>query len=357
MKNHGAFAHQVLIALAVTISVAGALYGLYLIWEVLLLFFVAFILAAALRPTVLKISRKFRLPLMVSALLIQLALFTFIGSFLALVVPPLLRESTHLVNSASQMVEIPNIDWNSIFNQSLTQDFDQLTQAFNSFENLIGRFGQSISSLFGIVNSVMTAIILTVTLFVIMYYFIVSYDHLARAFAWMLPGSKEARIARSEKMLNNVSLQLGGWIRGRFLVMFLIGVCTYIGLTLLGVPYALPLAIAATLLEIIPNIGPILAAVPAVIISFFVVGPWMALVVTVFYIALQQVESSLITPQVMKQAVDVHPLTTLFLIMVGLHLMGVKGGLLILPMYVAIRSVMQEIFPHHGPLGDLENVK
>jgi predicted PurR-regulated permease PerM len=353
MKSSAIFAQQVLVALAVTISVAGALYGLYIIWEVLLLFFVAFILAAALRPTVLKLSRKLHLSLVASALLIQIALFTFIGSFIALVVPSLVRESTHLVNSASYLVEIPNINWDSIF----TQNFDQITQAFASFESLIGRFGQSISSLLGIVNSVMTAIILTVTLFVIMYYFIVSYDHLARAFAWMLPGSKEERIARSEKILNNVSLELGGWIRGRFLVMFLIGVCTYIGLTLLGVPYALPLAIAATFLEIIPNIGPTLAAVPAVIISFFVAGPWMALVVTVFYIALQQVENSLITPQVMKQAVHVHPLTTLFLIMVGLHLMGVKGALLSLPVYIVVRSVMQEILPHQGPLGDLENVK
>jgi predicted PurR-regulated permease PerM len=353
MKDHGLFAHRVLIALAVTLSVAGSLYGLYLIWEVLLLFFVAFILAAALRPTVLKLSKKFNVPLMMSALLIQIALFTFIGSFIALVVPPLLRESAHLVNSASQIVQIPNIDWNFIYNQN----FDQITQAFNSFESLIGRFGQSISGLFGIVNSVMTTIVLTVSLFVIMYYFIVSYDHLARAFAWMLPGTKDDRIARSQKMLDNVSLQLGGWIRGRFLVMFIIGIITYIGLTLLGVPYALPLAIAATLLEIIPNIGPILAAVPAIIIAFFVVGPWLALVVTVFYILLQQVENSLITPQVMKKAVDVHPLTTLFLIMVGLHVMGVKGALLILPFYVAVRSVAKEIFPHQGPLGDLEDVK
>lgn len=353
MKNNAFFAQQVLIALAVTLSVAGALYGLYIIWEVLLLFFVAFILAAALRPTVLKLSAKFHLSLMVAALLIQIALFTFIGSFIALVVPPLVRESTHLVNSASQKVEIPNINWDSIFNQN----FDQITQAFTSFESLIGRFGQSISSLFGIVNSVMTTLILTVTLFVIMYYFIVSFDHLARVFAWLLPGTKEERIARSEKMLENVSKELGGWIRGRFIVMFIIGVCTYVGLTLLGVPYALPLAIAATFLEIIPNIGPILAAIPAVIIAFFVVGPWLALVVAIFYTALQQVESSLITPQVMKKAVDVHPLTTLFLIMVGLHLMGVKGGLLILPMYVAIRSVVQEIFPHYGPLGDLEDAK
>jgi len=353
MKDHSFLAHQVLIVLAITISVAGSLYGLYLIWEVLLLFFVAFILVAALRPTVLRLSNKFHMPMMIAALLMQVALFTFIGTLIALIVPPLLRESTHLVNSASQIVQIPNIDWNFLYNQN----FDQITQAFNSFENLIGRFGQSISGLFGIVNSVMTALILTVTLFVIMYYFIVSYDHVARAFAWMLPGTKEERIARSTKMLDNVSRQLGGWIRGRFIVMFIIGVFTYIGLTLLGVPYALPLAIAATLLEIIPNIGPILAAVPAIIIAFFVMGPWAAVMVVVFYIALQQIESSLVTPQIMKKAVDVHPLTTLFLIMVGLHVMGVKGGLLILPFYVAVRSVVQEIFPHRGPLGDLENVK
>jgi predicted PurR-regulated permease PerM len=351
MKDHKTFAHQVLIAITVILSVLGSLYGLYLIWEVLLLFFVAFILAAALRPTVVKLSQRFKLSMMVSALIIQIALFTFIGVFIALVVPPLVRESTRLVESASQIIQIPDIEWGSLLNQN----FDDISVAFNSFESLIGRFGQSITSLFSIVNSVLTAVVLTATLFVIMYYIIVSYDHLARTFAWMLPGSKEEKLARALKILDNVSFQLGGWIRGRAIVMLLIGVVTYIVLTLLGVPFALPLAIAATFLEIIPNIGPTLAAVPAIIIAFFVMGPYMALTVTLFYVALQQVENSLITPQIMKKTIDVHPLTTLFLILIGLHLMGVKGGLLILPIYVAVRSVVKEVFPSSGPVSDLRS--
>lgn len=343
------YVQYVWLTLAAILAFAGSLYGMYLIWEVLLLFFVGFILAAALRPTVLRMENKLRISQSFAALLLQVVLFSFFGIFIWLVVPPLLAESSQLVEAATRTITIPQIQWESIF----TQDFDQLSEAFQSFEAVIGRFGQSLSSLFGIVNSLMTAIILTITLFVVMYYFIISYDHLARTFAWLLPGTKEQKLERADKILKNVSAELGGWIRGRFVVMGIIGIITYGVLLLLGIPYALPLAIAATLLEIVPNIGPILAAIPAILIALFMVGPMMALVVLVFYTLLQQIESSLITPQIMKKAVDVHPLTTLFLIMVGLHIMGIKGGLLILPLYVVIRSVVKELMPHYGPLGDL----
>jgi predicted PurR-regulated permease PerM len=346
------YVSRVLMTTAIIMAVIGSLFSLYMIWEVILLFFVGFILAAAMRPTVLKLERRFKIPQAAAALILQVALFTFFAAFISLVMPPLVRESANLVNEATKTVQIPEFRWDFL----MTQDLETLTRTFESFELLIGRFGQSLSSIFGIVNSVMTGIILTVTLFVVMYYFIVSYDHVARSFSWMLPGTKEEKIARATKILDNVSYQLGGWIRGRFIVMIMVGICTYIGLTLLGIPYALPLAIAATLLEIIPNIGPILAAIPAVLIALFLLGPVMALIVTVFYIVLQQVESSFFTPQVMKKAVDVHPLTTLFLIMIGLHLMGVKGGLLVLPIYVTLRSVVQEVFPHNGPLGTNEDV-
>jgi len=349
------FSKQVLIALGLVIATGGSLYATYLIKDILLLFFVAFILAAAVRPMVLKMKKKFGVPEIAAVLTLQVALISVIVAFFALILPPLIAQSQELFSSISLNVQIPNMaSLPSVWNSLLSQDFEELTQTVQNAEALIGRFGQSVASLVALVNSLFTGMILTVTLFVVMYYLIVSYDQVARSFAWMLPGTKAEKLRRANRILENVSTELGAWIRGRLLVMVVIGAITYLGLRLLGIPYALPLAIVALLLEIIPNIGPTLSALPAMVIGFLT-GGWVLLaLVTLLYVVMQQVENSFITPQVMKQTVDVHPLTTIFLILNGLILLGVEGALLILPLYVTIRSVWKELAPNTGPLGDLE---
>jgi len=350
MSKHTEYLQKLILTLSSILAIIAIFFGLYLIWEVLLFFFVAFILASALRPTVLKLKTKFHIPQVVSVISLLLFVFICLSIFLVLVVPIIAKESHQLTQAVALVTDIPDFDWGALF----SNDIARITAGIANLEVVVNKFGQSIFSLVGFVSSFVSGVILTVTLFVVTYYFIISYDHLARLFAWMLPGTKQEKSARALKMLDNVSFQLGWWIRGRLFVMFLIGICTYIGLTVLGIPYALPLAIAATLLEIIPNIGPILAAFPAVALAFFLMGPGMAVGVAFFYIAVQQVESSLVTPLVMKQAVDVHPLTTVFLILIALHVMGLKGGLLVLPLYVTVRSVVQELWPHSGPLGKVE---
>lgn len=343
-------AQATVIIASTLLLMASGLYGLYLIRDILLLFFVAFIIASALRPTVLRFEKRFGVPKIISVVGLQAALFTVLIAFGALLVPPLIKESGQLVSTAATLIDLPEVRWEGLFDQ----DAATISQTVQNFESLINRFGQSLAGLYGALSSALTTLILTVTMFVIVYYLIASFDQLAKSFAWLLPGAREEKLARANKILESVSFELGGWIRGRLIVMILIGIITYIVLSLLNVPYALALALIATLLEIVPNIGPILAAIPAIILAFFLVGPWAGLTVLIFYTVLQQIESYIITPQVMKKAVHVHPLTTVFLILVGIHLMGIKGGLLILPFYVAVRAVAKELWPNQGPLGELK---
>src|SRR5690606_25972552 len=112
-------------------------------------------------------------------------------------------------------------------------------------------------------------------------------------------------------------------------------IATYVGLMLLGVPYAVPLAIIAGLLEIIPNIGPTISAIPAILVPLLVMhDPVTALFVAALYIIIQQVENNVLVPKIMQSAVGIHPLITILLIIIGLKLSGVAGAILAVPLFL-----------------------
>ena len=125
-------------------------------------------------------------------------------------------------------------------------------------------------------------------------------------------------------------LKLGQWLRAQMLLGVIVGVMVYITLALLGVRYALIFAVLAAALEIVPVIGPILAAIPAVVIAF-VQSPLLGLIVIVAYFIIQQVESHLIVPNVMRRTIGLNPLVVIIALIVGGKLGGVLGLLLAVP--------------------------
>ncbi len=125
-------------------------------------------------------------------------------------------------------------------------------------------------------------------------------------------------------------LKLGQWLRAQLLLGLIIGVLVYITLTLLGIRYALIFAVLAAALEIIPVIGPIIAAIPAVVIAF-VQSPLLGAIVIAAYFVIQQIESHLIVPTVMKRTIGLNPLVVIVALLIGGKLGGVLGLLLAVP--------------------------
>ena len=121
--------------------------------------------------------------------------------------------------------------------------------------------------------------------------------------------------------------------------MTVIGLMTFLGLIILKVPYALPLAIIAGLLEIVPNIGPIFSAVPAIAVAFLTFGWPVTIAVTVLYLAVQQLENNLIVPKIMRTNVNINPLVSILGILIGAKLFGVIGALLAVPIFIVLRTV------------------
>ena len=175
-------------------------------------------------------------------------------------------------------------------------------------------------------------------IFILTLYFILDKDGIKKFLVSLLPIKQKTRVVT---ITNKVGQKLGGWLRGQLILAVAVGLIVYIGLTLMNIPYALTLAMLAGILEIVPIIGPIVSAVPAIMIAF-TVSPATALMVTIFYILVQELENKLLVPQVMKHSVGLNPVTIIIIILIGAKLMGIIGILLSVPIASVVYVVLEE---------------
>ncbi len=306
-----------------TIGIVLGVYFLFRIQQILLTLFLSVIIMSALHPGVRWMQHKLKLPRIVAILIIYISILFLIGTAITLIVPPLVKELPNFIQALS-LPPLPN-------------DLKELDMTLSGINSLVTRFGTSFSTIYGIVSSTFSSIFTFITMLVMAAYLLLERETLYLKISWFSRSPRHLRLAK--ELIDRVEVQLGGWVTGQLSLMLIIGVATYVGLILLSIPYALPLAFAAGFLEVLPNLGPTVAAVPAVIIAYLAFGPGMAVFVLLFYILVQQFENNLIVPKVMKDNADVNPLTTITLILIGLKLGSVVGALLSVPVYIVIRSV------------------
>jgi len=300
-----------------------SLYFLYYVRSVLILLFLGFIIMVALNPAVTFLERRLRLPRAVSSFLVYIIMISSLVTVVGVIVPPLTNQLYQLLKT----IEMP----------FLQQELNNFSFTVGEIGNLISRVGDSVGLVIAIISSTFSSIFTFFTLLVISFYLMLDRRELHKKSMWFTRDEKQVAVVKD--FLDSVEYQLGGWVRGQVILMLAIGVVTFIGLTLLGVPYALPLAILAGVLEIIPNLGPTLAAMPAVFIAYLYLGPVMAGVTVIFYIIIQQFENNLIVPKIMKDNVDVNPLVAIVTILTGLKIAGVTGAILAIPAYIVIRTL------------------
>ena len=142
--------------------------------------------------------------------------------------------------------------------------------------------------------------------------------------------------------------KLGGWVRAQGALMLIIGLVSYFGLRLLGIDFALPLALLAGVLEVVPNVGPTLAAVPAVLAGL-AISPLMGLAVAALYFLIQQIENGFILPQIMSRGAGVNPLVAIMALVAGFQLGGVIGAVLAIPLVLLVQVVAAEFFSQKFP--------
>lgn len=184
------------------------------------------------------------------------------------------------------------------------------------------------------------------TLLTIVFFWLVEHARIQRYVLAFIPAERRAG---SRDAWNEIETRLGLWVRGQLILMGTIGVATGIAYTLLGVPGALLLALIAALTEAIPIIGPLLGAIPAILVAA-TVSPELALVVALVYLVIQFVEGSVLVPLVMRNTVGISPLLVLVSLLIGGAVGGFVGALLAVPIAASAEIVLSRLQAREIPV-------
>lgn len=300
------------------------LYFLWVIQDLLFSLIIAFIVMSALNPAVSFLER-FKIPRSISSVLIFILLITGFGYLISVLIPPVIEETSALFKNLPGYINTIDARWGlkgSVDTQQLTRSIPTYTTS--ALDIVRGLF----SNLFFLFTTIFFSL-----------YFLIEEKLMHKLFLRFYEKKDAHAIAA---IFDKAEVRMRDWMWGELTLMFTIGVMTYIGLTVIGVNYALPLALLAGLLEIVPIIGPTISAIPAIIISLPVSGV-LPIFVAILYLLIQQLENQIIVPMVMKRAIGLNPIVTLAVLIVGGKLAGTLGTILALPITLCAETIVFEV--------------
>src|SRR3989344_4663114 len=317
-------------------------YLLYFLRDLVLVIITSVVIASALEPAA-KFFLRYRFPRVLAVLVVYLlAIGSLIGIFYAFA-PPLIDDIAQFVAVAPQYVESFMV-WDPLKTEGVVA-VGKLSEPF-SFGEVIngiremtsgvsGGFFQTASLIFGGALSFILIIVLS-------FYFAVQETGVDDFLKIITPGKHQKYII---DLWKRSQVKIGLWMQGQLLLAVIIGVLVFLGLTVLGIPYALLLAIIAAIFELIPIFGPILAAIPAVLIAVGMTdgGVTTGGMVAFLYIIIQQFENHLIYPLVVRKVVGVPPILVIIALIVGVKIAGFLGIILAVPVAAALMELANDI--------------
>ncbi len=330
------------------VLLAFGVYLLYLIQDIVLLAFLSVLFAAVLSPAVGRLTR-IGLPRTLAVPLLYVIIIGILSGVLTIFVPAFVSE-----------VKLFSSDWPT-YVAKLSQDFSavgKLAQPFGAtgadtpIAGHVPLGVNAFSGIFGATVGIFTGIVSVVVFFFLSFYLLLDENGIEKFFLSLTPAEYRSY---SVSLAKRIQGKVGGWLVGQLIIMLIIFAIYFIGLTVFGVPYALALALFGGLVEIIPYLGPIVAAIPAVIIAF-IQTPALALVVLLFYIVSHQVESHVIAPQVMKRSVGLNPVALILSVLIGAKLAGPFGALISVPVAIVLGVVVDDILADRSAKEAVKNV-
>lgn len=305
------------------VGVCGGVFVLWLIRDVIGMVFVALVFASALDPWVDVLSR-YRIPRGITILFMYLLFFAICIFAFYSIIPPFVAQLSGIIASVQQYIPQAQ-QWYGYITQSsdpsLAQEWSKnLTSVNTTLSNITSSVFDAVTGLFGGIATVLLVMVIT-------FYMTIEEEGLKKFIRSIAPIQYQPYLVQKT---NRIQTKMGAWLRGQLILMAIIGTFSFIGLAVLGVPYALVLAVIAGVAEFVPFIGPMIAAVPAIFFAY-TDSPWKAVAVIIFYFILQQLENQVIVPQVMRKAVGLNPIVVIVVMLIGAKIAGVAGILLAVP--------------------------
>ncbi len=308
------------------------IFFLYLIKDILLMVIIAIIIAAAATGPVNWLQNR-RVPRLLGVVFIYLFFLLLLALVIALVIPPLGEQIKQLANVFPDFLDQISVGFQKLWGEY------RLESNLQTILNKLGdKLSQATSNIFSTIIDLFGGLLSVIIILVISFYLTVQEKGIKRFFISLTPSEHQHYLS---DLIDRIVIKIGGWLRGQLLIMLVIAILTFIGLKFLGIKYALILALIAGILEIIPYIGPILAAIPAVILAF-IQSPLLALLVIALYVVVQQLENYVIYPQVMKKTVGLNPIIIIIVMLIGAKLAGILGIILAVPLTASIAEILKD---------------
>lgn len=309
---------------------------LYKIANVLIMLFIAFVIATIINP-IANWLHKHHIPRVIGTLAIYIILLSIISSVFILLAPPIIEQVNELAkNFPSYSQKFYSVFYQ--FKEYLSQfGFkDSVQKALNFLQENIGGGAKNIFSLaIGLFGGIVSFFIVLV----IAFYMVLQEKSWYNFLDDIVTKKRKKRII---KVIRDIQDKLGVWARAQLVLCVAIFILTFIGLSLFDIKYALVLALIAGLFEFIPYLGPIMGAIPAVLLTLLY-SPSKALIVIAICIVVQQIENNLLVPNIMKKAVGVNPIISIISLIIGFQLAGVIGGILAMPIVLIISVIINSL--------------
>lgn len=319
------------------LAIAAGLWFLWFTREIVIMVLIAILFAALIDPFADWFAKR-KVPRALAVLIVYLlivALVLLIGFWF---VPIIGGQFVQLFESISSSDGFLFQSLDRV--QSFTAQYGLQENVRSALQGLQNSVSSSVASIFTTVRGVFGGIAALFVILVLTFYMVVEEAAARRLFKNLAPEEYQPFLSQLFARMQN---KVGAWLRAQMLLGLIIGVAVYIGLSILGVHYALLLAILAGVLEFVPYIGPVMSIVPAIIISA-AQSPMLAVFVLVLYLVIQQIENHLLVPKVMQRVTGLNPVVSIIALLLGIKLGGFIGAVLSIPIVAMASVALEDIF-------------
>ncbi len=326
------------------IVIALALGFLWFVKEIVVMLLLAVLLASLIEPAVNWLHRR-KIPRALSVLGLYIIIFALLAVSLILIIPPFVEQITQLsTNFGDVSTSISQWIGKAV---AIGQQYGLAEGVQTSLQSLQGNINGLIGNVFSTISGIVGGVAALVIVMVLAFYIVIEEDAWRRVFRRVAPDEYQPYLTQ---LFGKMQTKMGMWLRGQLLLMLVIGIASYIGLLILGMPYALVLALFAGLMEMVPYAGPTISAIPMVLIGFSD-SPLKALMVLLLCIIIQQVENNILVPKIMQKVTGLNPIVSIVALLIGFKVGGVAGAALSIPIATLVSVFVYDVFKEQASPG------
>lgn len=325
------------------IVVAAAAYAVWVLKDLALLVITAVVIASALEPGV-GFFMKYKMPRILAVLVMYLAVFGSLFGVVYFMLPPIIGDTQNFLASVPQYletVELPaelaGVMQTPFFSADTGGTASSVIETIFTFRS---EFAQGSDGAIQLVSAFFGGVFALVLVIVLSFYFAIQETGVEQFLRFVTPQKHEEYVVG---LWGRAKKKIGLWMQGQLILSLIVGIIVYLGLMLIGVPYALLLAVIAAIFDLIPIFGSLIAGVVGVIVAFSFGGLPIALIVAGLYFIVNQFEAHLIYPLVVNKVVGIPPLMVIIALIAGGTLAGFLGVLLAVPLAAALREFLDDV--------------